>query len=670
MHRRKLLGLGATLLLIAVACTPGASSPTPPAGSGSPGTGGTPAAGGGQTVTLAVDGEIDDLSNAADDVPTFEAALWLYNALYTYDDQLTPVPDLAAELAEISPDGKTWTIALKDGVKFHDGSTLTADDVVFTYQLAQSINCRFNPSVCLNQFLDKVEKVDDKTVKFTLKQKYAPFATLNLPAIFIDSKAYTEASYERFLTGTRQVTPADAKALVDKYAAEDEKPACKDDGTCDYGQFNADAKALIEKAGVELPTEDCCTTEGVLDENAYGVELRGVVEAINLQFTADEIDAIAAAYTLLDIQRKPMGTGPFKFVEFKPGESLTYDRFDDYFAGKPQISKMFLPIIKEEIAAGSALKAGQIDWKYSLEGSTYNSIKDDPGLKFAEYPDFGYFSLYFNVRDGRLFADRNLRQAVSYCFDKPKTVEAATGGAGVAVYGDIPPASWAYNPNVEKYEENTDKAKELIEASGWTLGSDGVYEKGGKKLATKVLVRAGKADRIQFMQLLRDQVKRCGIDLTVQEADFQTVLIPMIDNYPHIPPGDSQPFDAYFGGFSTGFDPDPFSTFHSSQATGPLPDGTIQNETFNYIGWKNEKADELIEAGLVELDQSKRAEIYKQFEELLAEDLPVLFAWSDIAREGLAGSMNDTDNDWTPDNMDTPTWFWEVQKITNLKGAN
>ena len=93
---------------------------------------------------------------------------------------------------------------------------------------------------------------------------------------------------------------------------------------------------------------------------------------------------------------------------------------------------MFIPIIKDDLAGGQALAAGQVDWKYSLEGATYNQIKDNPNLKFVEYPDFGFFGLYFNQHPDAhaLFADKNLRQAVAYCFDKEATVEGGHRGAG------------------------------------------------------------------------------------------------------------------------------------------------------------------------------------------------------------------------------------------------
>ena len=115
---------------------------------------------------------------------------------------------------------------------------------------------------------------------------------------------------------------------------------------------------------------------------------------------------------------------------------------------------------------------------------------------------------------------------------------------------------------------------------------------------------------------------------------------------------------AYFGGWGTSYDPDPYSLYHSNNiVTADLPD------TYNYIGFSNERADELIEMGLKELDQAKRAEIYQEFETIMAEELPALWAWSDEAREGLVATVTG-DVDWDEAVMSTPTWFWELEKIS------
>ena len=107
-------------------------------------------------------------------------AAFLFDGLYGLDEHLAPVPRLAAELATVSADGLTWTVRLRRGVTFHDGTALTADDVVQTYEIARSPNCRFARSLCAGNVLADVAKVDDLTVVFTLRAPLASFATTYL----------------------------------------------------------------------------------------------------------------------------------------------------------------------------------------------------------------------------------------------------------------------------------------------------------------------------------------------------------------------------------------------------------------------------------------------------------------------------------------------------------
>jgi ABC-type transport system substrate-binding protein len=672
MHKR-LFGLLASGAIVVAACgSPTASvapSASAPPGSQPPASSAPPA--GEQTLTMVMDGDVSGgLSNAADNVPTAEAVGLIYDAIYTYDAALTPQPNLADGPAEISDDGKVWTIKLKSGVKFHDGTDLDADDVIQTFQIAESKNCRYNPSICYSGLglTAKMEKVDDQTVRWTLDQPLATFSTVVLPAIVIQSKDAVDASYEKYLQGTQQVTAAEVKAVLDAVDAEIKTPTgpAGADGkpTTNWDAHLTAMEEIITKAGQQLPDKaDYPLEDGSLDKATYGTELRNRVNAVNQTFVGSEIDALAAAFPYLDFQLNPVGTGPFKFVSFKSGESIELAGFEEYHKGAPQISRLFIPIIKDDLAGGQALVAGQVDWKYSLEGATFNQIKDDPNLKFVEYPDFGFFGLYFNMHPEHdvLFKDINLRQAVAHCFDKKETVNAATEGQGVPIYSEIPPASWAYpSSGLNEYPYDPAKSKQLIEASGWQLGSDGIYAKDGRKLSTVVAVRAGRPNRSAFMQLLGDQVKECGIDITYKEVDFDALLT-MLDNYPHVnaaAPETNRPYDAYFGGFGASFDPDPYSLYHSSQCS------TAENpQTFNYECYQNPEVDKLIEDGLKTFDQAARATIYQEYAKLQAEDLPVLYAWSDIAREGLRATVDGTSGI----ELDTPTWFWELEKLTNIK---
>lgn len=640
--------------------SPDESEPEGSAPTGSQPDGGT---GGADRITYAIDGQLTTLSNANNDVPTAEAFSFIGAALYTYDETLTPVPDLAADLCDVSEDDLVWTCTLQDGLTFHNGDPITAADVAFTYQIAQSANCRFNPSVCLGPFLESAEAVDETTVEFTLLEPYAPFATVALPGIAIDSQAVVEAAYDEFAGEAEGADPAEvtaAKEALDAATGAEEP----DDAACEAAL--ADAEAQVEAAGQELPSRDDFNTGGETGDQFapcdYGAALSDLLSQILAALEETGTDAIAAVYPLLSFNSEPVQAGPYMCEPgcFAPGESLTVTAFADWHGGAPETETIVMPIITDEIQIGNALQAGQVDWHYSIPSDVYSALESDANIQFAEYPDFGYFSLQYNLREGQLFADLGARKAVQYCIDKAATVEQATNGQGIPVEADIPPASWAYNPNLETVARDVPAAIGFLEEAGWTVETDadgnatGPATRDGVTFETNVYVRAGQPERIRFMELLRDQVVDCGIVINVTEGDFATVLLPLL-TYPHIPPNADGPYDAYFGGWSTGFDPDPFALFHSSQCT-----TEEQPELYNYVCFQNDRADELIEQGLVVSDQAERAAIYQEFEQIVYDEQPYLFAWSDTAREAINANMQSSAGDLA---LQSPQWDWQVETL-------
>ena len=650
LRRRSLGLLGA--LAIGVAACGGSASPTPVPATPAPGetpAPSVPAASG--DFKFGLDGEPTYFSPASTDLPTSWVTGLLYNALYTIDNKLGAVPDLAAELAETSADGLTWTLKLKQGVKFHDGTELKASDVVFSFKFGQSPNCTYNPDSCsaIVDNVASVEAVDDYTVKFVLLQKFAPFAVSGLSIYILPEKAVRD-SFGRLQASTGAVDPAEVAALYDKVSKATSAEACAAEAPpaeCDFATYVAEMEALLTKAGVPLPDKAQFVAEdGSTDNSAYGAELYSRLGDLNTTLAAKDIDQIAASFRILDFQRAPIGTGPYKLVKYTTAQSVELGRNDDFYGGpdgaKVGPAKVYIPIIKDAAAASAALQKGDINWQTEVTSDALAALKADPNLQIAEYADFGYYFIAFNLREGRLYSDLNLRKAFSMCIDHEATVLAATDGRGVPVGANTPPASWAFNPDIPKYTLDIEGAKKLIEGSGWALGGDGIYAKGEARLSTDLFVRAGRPQRVAFGQLAADQLKKCGIEINVKESDFATVLLPLL-SYPNN-------YDTYLGGWSTSRDPDDYSIFHSSKCT------TKDNpDDYNFPCWSNPEADQLLSDGRQELDQAKRTEIYAKLQVITHDDLPYYFLWSDLANAALTKSVSSTTSGI---DLASPNYFW------------
>lgn len=664
LRTRRGLALAASFMFAATACgtgnVPSPSSSATAGGSASAGASSSASQGAASSdLTFLLDDDPSTFAGAPDDLPTTWVAGEVYSTLYGFDAKLSYLPSLADGAPQTSADGLTWTVKLKKGVKFHDGSPMTSADVKFSFDIVLSKNCTQNPDLC-SAISDNVQSItapDESTVVFQLKQKYAPFLGQGLGTVYILPKAAVEASAAKITQGA-SAAAADLKAAFEKVNTATNADACSaktPPPSCDPGAYVSDMEAALTKAGVTLPDKAKYTDPKTsqLDPTTYGQALFKQLTDANTTAGATAVDAIAAALKLTDFARKPIGTGPFAFTSYQVGQKVTLTRFDDYFGGPTNMTPAQvkqLPahaygiIIKEAAAAVAALAKGDLNWVEKIESQdAYKQVKDNASLQFANYPDNGYYYIGFNMRPGHPYADKNLRTAFTMCIDHDKTVAAATDGNGIPVYADIPPFSWAFDPNVPKYTLDVAGAKKLIESSGWTLGSDGVYAKAGKKLSTKLYVRAGKPARIKFAQLAQNQLKACGISVDIVQGDLTTVLIPQVLDYPNN-------FETYLGGWSTAFDPDDYSIFHSSAITSK--DNPSAN---NFVAWNNPQADQLLTQGRQELDQAKRKAIYFQFQTLIHDEAPYYFLWADAAHSGLTKSVHPVNGSLS---LDTVGYYW------------
>jgi ABC-type transport system substrate-binding protein len=574
----------------------------------------------------------------------------VYSALYRYNDSFEPVPDLAAEPCDISADGLTITCRLVE-TTFHDGTPLTADDVVYTYELAsRQPDCAFGFGNCVGEMLTSVTARDPRTVEFQLSRPNATFLTLVLPSITIDSRAVIETAYAPLGERAPTLDAAAYRAAADGIDKQmkSEQPDC-------VGALEG-TDELLEAAAIEpLPRDQFIQADGQFDPCLYAQYTGLRLRALESSLGASGLDAIAQAYRVLSFQRTPVGTGPFRFTGVTGGTVGRFEAFDGYHFGRPATPRIELRVLRDQAVAREQLLAGEIQWMTILPRSEdlADEVRTLPGIKVAAFPDATYTELVYNLREGRLFADPKIREALEMCIDKPQTVDTATHGHGQVIYSPIDPISWAFQPDLVRPERDVAAARRLIESSGWTAGADGIFVRDGRRLSTKVYVAGEWADRVEFLDIVAAQVRGCGIELNVDPADQRTVL-GRVQVYPHIAPGEDTPFDALFFAWGHTFDPDE-PMFHSRWISSPeQPLGS------NLMGFSDPRVDELLDRGIATYDQRERARIYRQLQDELAAARPALFGWAIVTVEALDKRLTYTDGE--PD-LGSRQWYWQIEKL-------
>ncbi len=190
-----------------------------------------------------------------------------------------------------------------------------------------------------------------------------------------------------------------------------------------------------------------------------------------------------------------IGSGPFKFQEWRQGESVTLVRNDDYYGKVPYIDTYTLRIWPDQTAVVNALLNDEID-AAELEPSDIAAVEGTPGITVAHYPTRGFTYYEFNL-DPEVttkWQDQRVRQALLYALDRESIVNDILLGYAEVAQGTQPVVSYAYAPDeiTTKYTYDPEKAKALLAEAGWTdTDGDGIVDKDGEALSFELLYSSG-----------------------------------------------------------------------------------------------------------------------------------------------------------------------------------
>lgn len=331
---------------------------------------------------------------------------------------------------------------------------------------------------------------------------------------------------------------------------------------------------------------------------------------------------------------EPVGSGAYKFVHFKPGQEVKFEKNPDYWKGEPKIPYIVMKVTNAQTLL-QELMAGTVDIdRVGAKPENIDPLKQAGFLNLDLYMQNGYGYIGLNYGSDKV-KDPKVRQALLYGLNREGFMQSYYQGYGQVYNSHILPTSWAYNPDVPKYEYNPEKAKELLDEAGWKdTNGNGVRDKDGVELELQWLTYTGSKYVDALIPIVQQSWEQIGVKVTPELMEFGT----MMDKV------NNREYDIFNGAWNLSIDPDPSGIFAISQ---DVPGG------FNNIGWRNEEADKLLKEGKGTTNQEERKKAYAEWQLKFSEDVPYILLGN--AQEMFASNARvkgynpSTYIDWTHD---------------------
>ena len=322
----------------------------------------------------------------------------------------------------------------------------------------------------------------------------------------------------------------------------------------------------------------------------------------------------------------PVGSGPFKFVQYVDGEYLELARYDDFFIpDRPYLDRIILLMKDDAVAVATGLEHGDIHMTGFLANLTLvNRLRESDHLvdTSAGYEAIGPLSwLAINLLHEPL--DNILvRQAIAYTIDTDFITQTMQTSLGVAATGPIAPESPFYEPDVSRYEIDLEKAAQLLDEAGYPPGEDGI-----RFSLTLDYIPIIAEHQEQVAVYIARQLSKIGVAVVLRDSENFPAWAERIGNWDF----DMTMDIVYNWG-------DPVIGVHRTYMSDNIHQGAVWTNTQNY---RNDRVDELLEQAAVEMDFQKRKQLYSEFQKIITQELPIVYTtvitMHTIYDQGLSG---------------------------------
>ena len=252
-----------------------------------------------------------------------------------------------------------------------------------------------------------------------------------------------------------------------------------------------------------------------------------------------------------DYGTTPIGSGPFKFVQWNPQEQLILEANEDYYGEVPAMKRVTI-VFMDEDAALAAARAGQVDVA-EVEGYRIENIStvDNRGFTLPVLPDTGEVTESGYPIGNDVTCNLEIRQAIAYAIDRQQVAEAAVNGYATPCYSENGGMPWN-NPEVA-IETDVDYAKQLLADAGWSdTDGDGIVERDGLKAEFVCLYPSGDSVRQAVAMAAAEQVRAIGINIIVEGTSWDDLAKRMFSNAVMMGWGAANPYESYCLYYSAG----------------------------------------------------------------------------------------------------------------------
>jgi peptide/nickel transport system substrate-binding protein len=396
----------------------------------------------------------------------------------------------------------------------------------------------------------------------------------------------------------------------------------------DFGAFNQNGWDRVADIAVDGQTLTITTEEVYAPFLSYV----GIGDILPSSGMAMGVDEFKQAYT-----RQPIGTGPFSVGEWAAKQQIVLDRYDGYWGGPAILDRIVYRIVPDDNTLLVQLQTGEIDLvgsSFTIPAARVDEALTFPNLTVMRHPTQSW--QHIDLKHVDFLRMTKVRQALDFATPTRQIIEQLLKGRAVPSVADQAPGSWAFNPNIEPRPYDLEQAKALLAEAGLTAGADGTLEGPVptddpnvgdgevKPFAMELWFVSGDATNERICQVVAQSWTSVGVKTEVFNQDISTIWGP--EGYQFTPA-----MTGCLYTWTNGNDPTNRFYWHSSQIPdSPTGSGGNLPAYFHPYNFQ-EEIDRLTDAGDLETDQEKRREIYWEIQELLHEEVPVIFMYWDIA---------------------------------------